>query len=209
MLERTRRLWEKQDRLVGDRYGLFAAVAEAVEIKTVLYPGSYVDIAPSFVWPSVTYVDVDRRANQLFADDDGVSELLAERNIDSESHTVRFIHADYIQGLDLANESFDLLISLYAGFISEHCTRYLKLGGFLLVNPSHGDAAMASLEVGYRLHGVVVSDNGRYSVRQDALDTYLVPKRNVEVTVELLHDTGRGVAYTKSPFAYLFEHVAG
>jgi len=177
----------------------------AVDAKTVLYPGSYVDIAPSFIWPSVTYVDVDRRAQQFFADGDGVNEALVERGVDSDLHDVRFIHDDYTNDLDLAEDTFDLLVSLYAGFISEHCTRYIRPGGFLLVNPSHGDAAMASLDGCYRLRAVVLSQSGRYSVQTDELETYLVPKRNIEVTVELLHDTGRGVAYTKGPFAYLFE----
>jgi hypothetical protein len=207
VLERTLRLWEKQDRPVGDRRGLFAAVADAVDVKTVLYPGSYVDIAPSFIWPSVTYLDVDRRATQFFADPDGVKELLVERGVDCDRHSFQFIHADYTNVLGLADESFDLLVSLYAGFISEYCSRYLRLGGHLLVNSSHGDAAMASVDPRYRLSGVVVSHSGRYSVRTDELDTYLVPKRDVEVTVELLHDTGRGVPYTKSPFSYLFERI--
>jgi len=44
-------------------------------------------------------------------------------------------------------------------------------------------------------------------LRTNDLDEYLVPRRDVEVTVALLHETGRGVAYTKSPFAYLFELV--
>ena len=208
VLERTRRLWEKQDQHVGDRRRLFAAVAGAVDVDTVLYPGSYVDIAPSFIWPSVTYIDVDRRAERFFADEGGVSELLVEHGVDPDHHAVRFVHADYTDDLDLADCSFDLLVSLYAGFVSEHCTRYLRPGGFLLVNPSHGDAAMASLNSRFRLRGVVVSRSGRYSVRTKELDTYLVPKRDVEVTVELLHETGRGVAYSKSPFAYLFEHVS-
>jgi len=91
MLKRTRQLWEKQNRLVGDRTGLFAAVADAVEVNTVLYPGSYVDITPSFTWSCLTY-------------------------------------------LDLTDGSFDLL-----------------------VNSSHGDAAMASLDAQYRVDGVVVS----------------------------------------------------
>jgi len=207
VLERTRRLLEKQDRLVGDRHGLFAAVADAVDVKTVLYPGSYVDIAPSLIWPSVTYVDIDRRAEQFFADHDGVNEALVERGVDSDLHDVRFIPGDYTKDLNLAEDSFDLLVSLYAGFISEHCTRYVRPDGFLLVNPSHGDAAMASIDGRYRLRAVVVSRSRRYSVRTNELETYLVPKRAIEVTVELLHDTGRGVAYTKSPFAYLFERI--
>ncbi len=173
----------------------------------MLYPGSYVDIAPSFIWPSVTYVDVDRRAGRFFADEGGVSELLVEHGVDPDHHAVCFVHADYTDDLDLADRSFGLLVSLYAGFVSEHCTRYLRPGGFLLVNPSHGDAAMASLDSRFRLRGVVVSRSGRYSVQATDLDTYLVPKRDVEITAEFLHETGRGVAYTKSPFAYLFERV--
>ncbi len=207
MLERTRRLWEKQDRHVGDRRALFTAIGDAVDVSSVLYPGSYVDIAPSFVWPAVTYVDVDRRAKQFFADHDGVQELLGEHGADPDRHHVRFMHADYTDDLDLPEQSFDLLVSLYGGFVSEHCTRYLRSGGVLLVNSSHGDAAAASIDLRYRLCGVVVSRSGRYSIETNDLDTYLVPKRDVAVTLELLHETGRGVAYTKSPFAYLFERI--
>ena len=207
MLDRTRELWKKQNRHVGDKQRLFAAVAKAVEATTVLYPGSYVDLAPSFVWPSVTYVDVDRRANQFFADVDGVDELLGEHVAHAAAHTVRFINADYQELLDLNEGSFDLLISLYAGFISEHCTRYLRDGGFLLVNSSHGDAAIASIDPQYRLSAVVISRAGSYRVSSANLDSYLVPKRKVEVTKDHLHRSGRGIAYTKSPFAYLFERV--
>ena len=71
VLEQARRLWEKQDQHRGDRHRLFSAVAAAVDVETVLYPGSYVDLAPSFVWPSVTYVDIDRRATQFFDDEAG------------------------------------------------------------------------------------------------------------------------------------------
>ena len=70
MQERTRRLWEKQDQHRGDRHRLFTAVAAAIDVESVLYPGSYVDLAPSFVWPQVTYVDIDKRAEQFFEDDE-------------------------------------------------------------------------------------------------------------------------------------------
>ena len=207
MLGRTRDLWERQTRLVGDRRPLFSAVADAVEAVTVLYPGSYVDLTPSFVWPSVTYVDVDRRANRFFGDTDGVRELVDENNADASGHTVRFIHTDYQQRLDLRDGSFDLLISLYAGFVSEHCTRFLRVGGYLLVNPSHGDAAMASIDTRYRLSAVVGASGDGYGVTTAGLDTYLVGKRDVEVNVEQLHRTGRGIDYTRSAFAYLFQRV--
>ena len=94
--------------------------------------------------------------------------------------------------LDLPAASFDLLVSLYAGFVSEHCTDYLKIGGTLLVNPSHGDVAMASIDPRYELSGVVVSRDGDYRVRTEDLSTYLIPKSPVDVTPTTLHDRGRG-----------------
>lgn len=214
MLERTARLWEKQDRAVGDRYGLFSAVDQALTIgsraavETVLYAGSYVDIAPSFVWPTVTYVDVDRRANQFFGDTDGVRELLAGQGVDTDRSTTHFVHDSYENSLALEQESVDLLISLYAGFISEHCTQYLKIGGHLLVNPSHGDAAMAALDARYRLAGVVIEEDGYYRVQTDALGGFLVQKKSPTVTREWLHAHGKAVAYTQPAFAYIFQRIS-
>lgn len=209
----TAELWEKQDQHTGDRLRLFTAIgaaldaADGVDAATALYPGSYVDIAPSFVFGSVTYVEVDKRAPKFFADVDGVAEIIAENGGPTDAH-VEFIHADYTTELGPPTDHFDLLISLYAGFVSEHCTQHLRVGGTLLVNPSHGDAAMASIDPRYELAGVVTSRNGEYSVTTSDLDQYLVPKRPEPVTVDLLHQSGRGVAYTRSPFAYLFTRIA-
>lgn len=207
MRPQTARLWADQDRHEGDRNRLFGAVAAAIGGSNVLYPGSFVDVATSFVWPAVTYVDVDRRAARFFTDTEGVAEILADHGIDPDAHEITFLTGDYTEPLPLADATFDVLVSLYAGFVSEHCTRYLKVGGFLLANPSHGDTAMASIDPRYRLHAVVKSASNRYSVADTDLDSYLIPKRKVAVTAELLHDTGRGVAYTKPAFAYLFERV--
>ena len=107
-----------------------------------------------------------------------------------------------------ADRSFDLLVSLYAGFISERCTDHLRVGGTLLVNPSHGDAAMASIDPRYQLTGVVVSRNGDYSIVRSGLGDYLIPKKPQIVTVEGLHESGRGIGYTTSPFAYLFTRIS-
>ncbi|MEE8603243.1 class I SAM-dependent methyltransferase [Euzebya tangerina] len=207
MLDRTRRLWDLQNRHLGDRHRLFAAVARAIDASRVLYPGSFVDIAPSFVWPAVTYVDVDRRAKQFFDDVDGVHELLTEHGADPAARQVRFLQADYHLDLDLADGEFDLLISLYAGFISDPCTRFLRPGGHLLVNPSHGDVAMASIDPRYELQAVVRSRGGEYAVSARNLDAYLVQKTAQDLTPAWLRERGRGVAYTRSPFAYLFRRV--
>lgn len=208
MEARTQKLWAKQDQHEGDRLRLFRAVAAAVDAASVLYPGCYVDVAASFAFSDVTYVDTDRRASQFFADEVGVREIIADHPPVPEGSRFRFLHSDYTADLALEDEPFDLLVSLYAGFISEACTRYLRIGGALLVNPSHGDAAMASIDDRHELSGVVVARDGDYRVSTDALDDYLIPKKqDIDVTPDLLHARNQGIAYTKSPFAYLFTRV--
>lgn len=207
MRDMTRRLWDKQNHHPGDRRRLFGAVAEATGASSVLYPGSYVDVAASFVFDEVTYVDLDSRTPKFFGDAGGVDEIIALNRRAAGEATWSFIHADYTTVVALPEERFDLLVSLYAGFISEHCTHHLRIGGHLLVNPSHGDAAMASIDPRYGLRAVVQSRDGDYSVSREALASFLVPKRNVTVTKNSLHESGRGVGYTKSAFAYLFERI--
>ena len=203
----TQKLWAKQDQHEGDRWRLFNAVAAAFAPSAVLYPGSYVDIAPSFVFPSVTYVDVDKRARKFFDDAAGVREIIQLHEGSPAEPDFSFIHADYSYQLDLAEESFDLLVSLYGGFISDECTQYLKLGGTLLVNSSHGDAAMASIDPRYEFSGVVVSRDGKYQIDSSRLNRFLVPKKPTEITPDLLRASGRGIAYTNPRFAYSFTRV--
>lgn len=201
------------DRHPDDRIRLFDAVATAVTAARVLYPGSYVDITPSVHFLDVTYVDVDRRAARFFGAPEAVRALVDTKRAAfgiarDESLHIAFQHADYTTDLTVEDASVDLLVSLYAGFVSEHCLRYLRPGGHLLVNPSHGDAAMASLHPDLELAGVVTSDHDRYRVRTDELDTYLLPRRGHPPTIDELHRTGRGIAYTRAPFAYLFQRRA-
>lgn len=67
---------------------------------------------------------------------------------------------------------------------------------------------MASLDPRYRLSGVATSRGGNYRVDTTKLDTYLIPKRPRTVNVEGLHESGRGIGYTTSPFGYLSERVS-
>lgn len=205
MEESTRRLWEEQDRHPGDRLRLFTAVAAHIGQTPVLYPGSFVDVAASFVFDRVVYVDSDRRAVRFFGDRPGVDEIIDRHRRRTVSASWRFIGADYRDELDVDDGSVGLLVSLYAGFVSEHCSRYLRPGGWLLVNSSHGDAAMASIDREYALGAVVEARSGGYSIIERDLDDYLIPKRPTIVTRDLLHETGRGIAYTRSPFAYLLQ----
>jgi len=202
MKDTTRRLWEQQDRHPSDRLRLFGAVGDFIGDTSVLYPGSFVDVAASFAFNDVTYVDSDRQAARFFADEAGVDEIIDHRRL---RPTWRFINADYRTELDVADRSVGILVSIYAGFVSEHCTRYLRPEGWLLVNPSHGDVAMASINPEYSLAAVVSARSGKYTITERHLDSYLIPKRSTTITPDLLHESGRGIAYTRSPFAFLFQ----
>ncbi|MDN3611424.1 hypothetical protein ACODM8_18660 [Vibrio ostreicida] len=205
-MTKTLALWEKQDKHKGDRWALFKAVGAFITPRKVLYPGSYVDISPSFVFNDVTYVDLDKRAATFFADEFNVDQIIVDHRGNSNTNA-QFIHGDY-HSLALTESEFDLLISLYAGFISEPCGALLKIGGLLLVNASHGDAALAALDPRFTLIAVVLQDNGRYRVSDVDLQDYMKPKKPEIMTRERILSFGRAIPYTKSPFAYVFKRVS-
>lgn len=204
----TAELWAAQDRHEGDRLRLFRAVREVVGGESALYPGSFVDVAASFAWPSVTYVDIDRRAARFFADRAGVAEIVAAQEGSPPNPEIEFVAGDYTEDLALPDGAFDVLISLYTGFVSLHCTQHLRVGGHLLAHPSHGDVALAALDDRYRLAAVVASSSGGYSVSDRDLAAHLVPKKPELATAEAIRASGRGIAYTRPAFAYLFRRVA-
>ncbi|GAA1851588.1 hypothetical protein ACFQZV_06375 [Microbacterium koreense] len=194
---RTPVSWASYRESIGDRSSLFAAVAAARNIERALYAGSYVDLSPSTAIPHVTYVDTDRRAARYFADRPLVTSEVGDAD-------VRFIAGDYTHPLAVDDHSFDLLISLYAGPVWDHCARYLRPGGFLLANTSHGDACVAALDPRLDLVAAVQHRGDRYRLDTDALDEYLVPKKPEAADADAIRQSGRGIAYTRAAFAYVF-----
>lgn len=203
--------WEQYRESIGDRSALFAALVDLFPVERALYPGSYVDLSPSTVIPSVTYVDTDRRASRFFDDVDLVRSELLARAPQAVQHRVDFIHGDYTDPMDPTPGGFDLLISLFTGPMAEYCRPYLRDGGWLLANASHGDASLAALDPSWTLVGVVQDSaveagEHAFAWTTDELDTFLIPKRPREVEPERIHASGRGLDYTRPAFAYLFEN---
>lgn len=199
--------WESYRDSIGDRSGLFSAIADSWAPRRALYPGSYLDLAPSTAIASVTYLDVDRRAARYFADDALVEADLAGRTRPGAGAEVGFVHGDYTGDLDLPEAGFDLLISLYAGLVWDHCRRYLAPGGLLLANTSHGDACVAALDPSLTLVAAISHRDGDYRLETTGLETHLVPKKPESADADLIRQRGRGIAYTKSAFAYVFALV--
>jgi SAM-dependent methyltransferase len=187
-----------------DRLELFVLLRERYSINRILYPGSFVHITPSFVFPLAVYADTDRRTKHFFADP-WTGEFIEKNKRYDEKAIVRFHPQDYTNDLPEEPESFDLLVSQWAGFVSQACKRYLRKGGLLLVNNSHGDASLASIDNDYRFIAAVMRRNGKYRLVENDLEHFFVPKSDVEVTREYLLKIQRGIGYTRPAWAYLFE----
>jgi len=199
--------WATYRQTIGDRSELFAAIAQVWAPARALYPGCYLDISPSTAIPSVTYVDIDRRAARYFANHELVAAELQGRTRVGIEPAIRFLHADYASALDLTEADFDLLISLYAGPLWDHCARYLKPNGLFLANVSHGDASLAALDRRLDLVAAVHHDGDRYRLDTDTLDSYLIPKKPTAAKPDTIRREGRGIAYTRGAFAYLFQRT--
>ncbi|TKG23508.1 hypothetical protein FCV85_23160, partial [Vibrio sp. F13] len=78
---------------------------------------------------------------------------------------------------------------------SEPCGELLRIGGILLVNASHGDAALAALDPRFKLIAVVLRDNGMYEVNDENLKDYMKPKRPEIMTRENILASGRAIPY--------------
>jgi len=185
---------------------LFEQVSEKYNIKSFLYPGCYVHITPSLCIPRGVYVDTELPAKKFF-DDPSVVEYIESKKSYPETPQVSFYHQSYNDPIDEPEESFDLIISQYAGFISEPTKKYLKKGGILLVNNSHGDAGLASIDPDFKLVAVTNNRDGKTVLSERDLDQYFVPKKAVEITPEYLKELERGVGYTKAATNYIFEII--
>ena len=189
-----------------ERLNLFQIIADKFIVQKALYAGSFVHITPSFVFPDVVYVDNDKQAKKFFGKPE-VFKYIAERKIYPQEAKVSFHFADYRNGFDEKIGSFDLLISQYAGFVGQYCKQYLKTGGLLLANNSHGDAGMAALDENYQLFAVFSVKNEKYRISVKNLDEYFVPKSQVEITKEFLEKLEKGIGYKKTASMYLFQKV--
>jgi len=197
--------WNTYKQSIGDRSSLFRALVESWPVTSALYLGSYLDLSPSAAIESVTYVDTDRRAARFFANRELVMSELNESTPLQASHDVAFLLEDFTAPLSAPDASFDLVIALYTGPAWDHCLRYLKPGGLFLANSSHGDASLAALDPRTSLVGAIHYRGGRYTIERDHLDGYLIPTKPKKAEAHLIRSSGRGIGYTKSAFAYLFE----
>ena len=189
-----------------ERTELFQALSAEFKLQRGLYPGCFTHITPSFFIPEMVYVDLDKRCPRFFADD-ATLHYVAERKQYAQTPSIKFYHADFSTELTETAQSFDLLLSFYAGFISEYCTHYLRPRGILVVNNSHGDGPLAYLNPHYRLIGVVNRRAEQFKLTFENLDGYFVTKSGKPLDKAGILRSMRGPGYTKAPYAYIFQKI--
>jgi hypothetical protein len=190
-----------------EQIDLFRLLKNEFDISSAIYPGSYIQISPSFIFPYVVYIDSDKKAIKYFKSG-SLTEIVQERKEYAADPKIVFHGASYRTLIEAYRARFDLLISQYAGFISGVCKPYLKTGGYLLVNNSHGDAGMASIDPDYQFIAAVHKRNGKYRLSDDSLADYFIPKKAITVTKALLEEKKRGVGYTKTAALYIFKRIS-
>ncbi len=191
--------YKKYAASIGDRRSLYRAVAEKFNIASALYPGSHIDIAPSFVIPKVTYIDNFKGAIAFFRNIDKIRAFIASQKTYEEACEVVFYGKDYSEKIE--TEKVDLIISQFAGFVGQATKEYLKDGGILLCNDSHGDATMAFLDDDYELVGTVDS---RYRIITTDLDKYFCFARKRDIDKEKVLKSMKGPKYKHMADNYLF-----
>ena len=186
-----------------ERTDLFKTINSRFKIDEALYPGSFVHISPSFVFPQVVYVDSDKRCKSFFQDSN-VREYIREKKAYLKESTVRFHERDFSRPFNEEDESFDLLISQFSGFISKYCKRYLKHNGILLVNDSHGDATLAQLDIDYELIAGIDYIDGSYKIIESNLEELFQRKGKRRIFEEEVLKKVKGLKYKLERENYLF-----
>jgi hypothetical protein len=189
------------------REGLFKEISLKFEIKKAMYPGSYIHISPSFYFEEVVYIDTDKKAKKFFADK-RFEKIIEQKKAYSGEFRYRFYPSSYDSSLPEEIGSFDLLISQYAGFISRPCKKYLKKGGLLLANNSHGDAQLANYDPDFKLIAVINFRNKKFAYSAQNLENYFIPKKEgVKMDLESLLSINKGIGFKKSASHYVFRKM--
>lgn len=182
---------------------LFRLLKHHYGLKSAIYPGSFIHITPSLVFPKTAYIDNDRRVNKFFNDPKVLEWIELHKEYKDKSQIIAF-QQNYSTKTPYNIGEYDLLISQYAGFVSQKCKDYLISGGLLLVNNSHADAGLAFLDSDYELIAAVNQIKGKWSLKESELDDYFIPKKGAHPPKTELISTMRGIGYKKTSRNYLF-----
>jgi len=175
--------------IIDPHFKALNMIKDRFSIERVLYPGSWIHLTPSLVFTFVVYVDFFAKMKSMFNDQELIQYVVTH----SETKTkpkIKFHIADYREGIPEEKESFDLLISLSGGFVSQYCGSYLKKNGLLFVNNEHYDATKAFVDDDFSPVGVF-SSNGKLIQQPKSIQKYFLTNKNELFTSEMVLDNSK------------------
>ena len=159
------------------------------EIERVMYPGCWIHLTPSLVFPYVVYVDNFAKIKSVLSDPELLEYIGTNSEIYGES-IIKVHHIDFRDEIPEERTSFDLLISLSSGFVSQYCGSYLKKNGILLVNNEHYDATKAFVDGGFSPIGIFTS-SGKLIQKKVLILEYFKTKKNRIITSEMVIENSK------------------
>ena len=172
-----------------DLLGVFRAVRDLIGVQRVVYPGSYVHLTPSLVFPRVCYVDSVKGFGAAMQSLDLPAWLDAHKEY-AEQVEVTAVEAAYDRIPSTLLAGFGLMISLNAGSVSEECKPLLAASAHLLANDGHYDAARAHVDADYTLVAALSAD-GAVETGEEALRGHFVSKQGQPLTREMLAENAQ------------------
>jgi hypothetical protein len=146
----------------------------------------------------VTYVDNFQGAIKFFRDRKAIHEYIQLNKTYEKEAEIQFVGEDY-STIEL-DEKYDLIISQYAGFVGQCTKKFLKAGGYLLCNDSHGDATLAYFDEDFEFVGVLDGDK----ITSLNLHKYFKLKGDKKVDIEDVKKTMKGPKYSHPMGNYIF-----
>lgn len=167
----------------------FRLINKKFSPRRVLYPGSWIHLTPSLVFPHVVYVDSFSKMKKAFNDSD-LLQYIEKHSESQDKPEIKFHKSDYREKFGEDEESFDLLISLSSGFVSQVCGSYLKKGGLLFANNEHYDASMAYVDPEFELVGVFKAV-GQYIESKQSIRSYFITTKREPITLEMVKENSQ------------------
>jgi hypothetical protein len=167
----------------------FRLIKKKFSSKKVLYPGSWIHVTPSLVFSHVVYVDLFSKMEKIFSDSELLQYVENHREY-QDKPKIEFHQTDYRSKFGEVEESFDLLISLSSGFISQACGVYLKTDGLLFVDNEHYDASMAYVDPKFDLVGVFKTV-GEYIDSKQSIHSFFITTQGKPITLEMVEENSQ------------------
>jgi hypothetical protein len=157
--------------------------------RRILYPGSWIHITPSLVFPYVVYVDNSSKIGKFFINSEVTGYIKKHSQYKNKSRRA-FYKSDYSKNFGEEKNSFDLLISLNSGFVSQDCSIFLKKHGLLLANNEHYDASLAYVDLKFKPIGVFKNSNSLVLSEKEIMSYFLTTKE-IPINYEMVKENSK------------------